>query len=386
MSSSAHDNDSNRKSLVNALITILRLSPFPLTFEYANKRETDARPIALALFEWGYSPQSLSDDLWNYLTDTSEKIACLLQLLSPVGASFTSIKAVIGVIPTGSFTWQDVSDGFHRVDFLKTTVADWTRDMYVELLISMKAKGKTPTPSDGRTASRNQADFKKKVTKSALFLEYSEIVPSTPQPPHGSETLTAAHIIPFSASSRSRLRYLLSTFAGQDRDLMESLLTVHINDPPNGLLLDSMSHKAFDKYRFGVQYRDKQYRIRSLVRENLLPEPVLRHNDGDELLFGQGPLNHAVPSALFCNVRLAIGRVLHESGSAITIDEILEDEKKFNDGNVEGEYWSRVSAAYLQRELRDLPRIDEGIRLQDDEMDSDYEEHIPSARLHFLCT
>ncbi|KAK9328520.1 hypothetical protein V1520DRAFT_356830 [Lipomyces starkeyi] len=112
----------------------------------------------------------------------------------------------------------------------------------------------------------------------------------------------------------------------------------------------------------------------------------LPDNYGDEFLFGQGPLNHAVPSALFCNVRLAIGRVLHESGSAGTIDEILEDEKKFNDGNLEVDYWSRVSAAYLERELRDLPRIDRGITLQGDEIDSDYEEHIPTVRLHFLST
>ncbi|KAK9313077.1 hypothetical protein V1522DRAFT_393905 [Lipomyces starkeyi] len=108
---------------------------------------------------------------------------------------------------------------------------------------------------------------------------------------------------------------------------------------------------------------NKQYRIRRLVRANLLPEPVLRHNDGDQLLFGHGPLNHAVPSGLFCNVRLAIGRVLHESGSARTIDGILEDETRVNDGNLEGDYWSTVSAAYLERELIDLPEIDDLARL-----------------------
>ncbi|KAK9374213.1 uncharacterized protein V1513DRAFT_446356, partial [Lipomyces chichibuensis] len=358
--------------------------------EYRNRRTS----IALALFGRGYSPHSLSDHIWNYLADTSEKIACLLQLLSPVGASFTRISAVIGVVPTGPLTWQDVSDGFHREDILKTTVADWTRDMYVNMLILMKAKGKTPTPSDESTASRNQANFKKKLLeRDGVFsvvggvMEDSEITLSTPQPPHGSETLTAAHIIPFSASSRSRLRYLLSIFAGQDREYMETLLTEHINDPSNGLLLDSPSHKAFDKYRFGIQYHDKQYRIRILVRANLLPQTILHHNDGDELLFGQGPLNHALPAALFCNVRLAIGHVLHESGSARAIDEILEDEKKFNDGDLEGDHWYRVSAAYLERELRDLPMIEKGIRLQDDEIDADdCEQHIQTASLHFIST
>ncbi|KAJ8098925.1 hypothetical protein POJ06DRAFT_213263 [Lipomyces tetrasporus] len=388
MSSSAYADDPSRKTLTEALITIFRLSRFPFAFEYQS-RVFNAVPIALALLERGYSPQSLSDDLWKCLAETSEKRRCLLQLVSPVGASFRRLSALIAVSPKDSRSWQDTSDMFHGQILLKTTVVNWTRGMCVDLLLSMRAKGKTPTPSGRSTATRKQRDFKQKLlARDGSFsvvggvMERSECMPDTPLPPHGTETLIAAHIIPFCISSRPCLRQLLSIFAGQ---YVENLFTGDsINDPSNGLLLDAASHGAFDLYQFGLECQDKHYRIRILVRDNLLPEPVRRHNDGEEVLFGQRSQNHALPSAVLCNLHLTIGRVLHDSGIAAMIDEILQDVDEFNAGNLDGDYSLRVSASYLVRELRALQSLDElGIDSQHDEADLDNEEVLP---IHRICT
>ncbi|KAK9489265.1 hypothetical protein V1508DRAFT_378123 [Lipomyces doorenjongii] len=394
MSSSARPRDSNQKTLIEALIAIFRLSRYEINFEYWGHTD-NAVPIALALLLRGCSPQSISDDLWKYLTRTLAKRAALLEILSSVGAPFERFSAVIGVTPQGSLTWQEVSDGFHQSVHLNRGIATWTRGMYVDLLIPMKVKGKTPTPSSTSTASRNQAGFKRKLLeRDGSFsvvggvMEESELMDYMPDPLHGTSTLIAAHIIPFSASSRPRLRHLLSVFAGQNPRDMERLLTgENINDPSNGLLLDPSSHQAFDKYQFGLECQDKHYRVRRLVAHRFLPLIIRHHDDGEVVLFGQGPQGHALPYPMFCNIHLAIGRVLHESGVARLMDKVQQDEDDLKDGHVEGDRWLPVSASYLERELRGLQTDDEsGIDLQDDETDIGSQELFPTASFRTICT
>ncbi|KAK9242094.1 hypothetical protein V1506DRAFT_113671 [Lipomyces tetrasporus] len=105
------------------------------------------------------------------------------------------------------------------------------------------------------------------------------------------------------------------------------------------------------------------------------------------LLFGQGPERVALPSALLCNIHLAVGRALRASGAAETIDKILKYEEDLNCGNLEGDYGLRVSASYLERELRALQGVDElAIDRQDGIMDSDSEEDLPATTRHTICT
>ncbi|KAK9359747.1 hypothetical protein V1504DRAFT_425036 [Lipomyces starkeyi] len=258
------------------------------------------------------------------------------------------------------------------------------------MLIDLKAKGKTPTPSDRNTASRKQKNLKQQLlARDGQFSVVGGIMDDTgplptPAPPNGRATLHVAHIIPFSVSSRSPLRITLSKFAGQE---MENLLTGQsINDPSNALLLDALAHEAFDKFKFGLELQNGQYFLRILVQRGDLPPQFSRHFEGDELFFGQGPEQVALPSALLCNIHLAVGRVLRASGAAETIDKILEDEDDFNCGNLEGDYGVRVGASYLERELRALQGLDElAIDRQDGIMDSDSEEDLP-VTTHAICT
>ncbi|KAK9349632.1 hypothetical protein V1523DRAFT_443088 [Lipomyces doorenjongii] len=169
-------------------------------------------------------------------------------------------------------------------------------------------------------------------------------VPNSPLP-NGMALLEAAHIIPFSASRRIPLRLMLSKFAGQD---MENLLTGQgINDPSNALLLTPDAIQAL------------VWNAKMTVQRWSLPPTFSRHFEGEELLFGQGPEQVALPSALLCNIQLAVGRVLRASGAADAIDKILEDEEDLSCGNLEGDYGVRVGASYLERELRALQKLDE---------------------------
>ncbi|KAK9360191.1 hypothetical protein V1504DRAFT_455751 [Lipomyces starkeyi] len=92
------------------------------------------------------------------------------------------------------------------------------------------------------------------------------------------------------------------------------------------------------------------------------------HDEGDEIIFGRQSRRIPPPSPLFCNLQLAVGRVMRASGAAETIDMILKDEDEFNRGSVEGDYWHRVGASYLRRKLGALQGCD---RLSADRYDDD---------------
>ncbi|KAK9234413.1 hypothetical protein V1525DRAFT_413166 [Lipomyces kononenkoae] len=128
----------------------------------------------------------------------------------------------------------------------------------------------------------------------------------------------------------------------------------HINDPSNGLLLDVLTHEAFGSFRFGIECRDKIYRLRKLYPDGRLTSQVRRHYDGEILLFGSNSRLVPKPSELLCNIHLAIGHVVRESNAFPMISAILEDEEEFNAGNTDGDYWLVTGASYLDRKLRGL--------------------------------
>ncbi|KAK9428348.1 hypothetical protein V1505DRAFT_416931 [Lipomyces doorenjongii] len=348
MSSSVNPSDSEQLTTTETLKRILRLSEraVSLPLKHSNHR-TFVIPLALALLDRGYNPKSLSDDLWMKLANDKDRLEHLSQLIFPVDGSFHNVSSLSGISPVDPLTWKDVATRFQRSIFLDE-LHDWTYSFLVDMLIPMKTKGKTPTPSE---LIRRDGWFS--VVGQVLEKDApSQIIPLST----GSGRLQVAHIMPFSASKRKPLRNLLSVFAGED---MEELLTGNnINDPSNALLLDAITHEAFDSFEFGLEFQNKRYFLR-LLDASRPPQQLLWYNDGDEIFFCQESQGIANPSALFCNIHLAIGHVLHDSGIAGLIDKILQDEEELNIGNVEGDYWLRVSASYLQRELRGLQEVDD---------------------------
>ncbi|KAK9351645.1 hypothetical protein V1523DRAFT_441760 [Lipomyces doorenjongii] len=338
--------DNEQKTTVETLITILtslRAHSFSLTFDYSGT-SLNAIPIAHALLDEGYDPNEMSNDLWTRLTNTYGKRAQLSQFLSPVGGSFSRVTSLRGFAPRAHLTWDDVGERFQHLTFLDE-LAMWTRLFYVDMFVNMMARGKTPTPTNRSTASMPKNLKETLLARDGRFSVVGRImddagpVPNSPLP-NGMARLHVAHIIPFSASLRTPLRIMLSKFAGQD---MENLLTGQdINDPSNALLLDATTHEAFDAFKFGLECQNDRYFLRILAQS--LPS---------------SDRNIALPSALLCNIQLAVGRVLRASGAAETIDKILESEENLSCGNLEGEYGLRVGASYLERELRALQGLDE---------------------------
>ncbi|KAK9496288.1 hypothetical protein V1508DRAFT_401568 [Lipomyces doorenjongii] len=197
------------------------------------------------------------------------------------------------------------------------------------------ARGKNPTPTNRSTASMPKNLKETLLARDGRFRP----VPNSPLP-NGMARLHVAHIIPFSAS------------------------------------LHATTHEAFDAFKFGLECQNDRYFLRILAQS--LPSSVSRHLEGEELFFGQGPKQVALPSA---------GRVLRASGAAETIDKILESEENLSCGNLEGEYGLRVSASYLERELRALQGLDElAIDQHDSIVDPDSEEVLPVTTRHTVCT
>ncbi|KAK9326474.1 hypothetical protein V1520DRAFT_266275, partial [Lipomyces starkeyi] len=174
-------------------------------------------------------------------------------------------------------------------------------------MVPMMAKGRTPTPSEGgSTARRRQWSLKRLLIRRDGWISLS--APPEVQPirrGYASVTLQAAHIVPFSAN-------------------MEGLLTgENINDASNALLLDSLTHAAFDLFKFSIDCQDGRYFFRRLAPTRKLHTFVLRHRDGEEITFGQASGEVALPSSLLCNLHYTIGRVLWTSGAAENIAKAL---------------------------------------------------------------
>ncbi|KAK9242684.1 hypothetical protein V1506DRAFT_555917 [Lipomyces tetrasporus] len=198
------------------------------------------------------------------------------------------------------------------------------------------ARSYTPTPSDRSTSTRNQETFRCKLfDRDGVVSLIGKVLDTQSYPPPPGMTY-------FTRATLQGLRKPLFIFAGQS---LETLLTgSQIRDPSNGLLLDVLTHELFASFRFGIECRDKIYRLRKLYPDRALSDQLARHNDEEELLFGW---KFSLGSSSFSTV-------LRVSNAFSMISAILGDEEEFNSGNTDGDYWLVTGATYLERKLRGL--------------------------------
>ncbi|KAK9368547.1 hypothetical protein V1509DRAFT_623230 [Lipomyces kononenkoae] len=154
--------DNSAKTLPETLITILEPGEVPLSFEYHN-RTHEVRPLATALWQWGYDPDSLAGDLWKCITESPQKIELLRKLLRPCNTHTVLPSSESGFVPRRARTWQDVRSKFLLSDDLKTSVISWTRDFYLDLLFTIMDPSQTPTSSERSTSTGNQVAFRRKL-------------------------------------------------------------------------------------------------------------------------------------------------------------------------------------------------------------------------------
>ncbi|KAK9433303.1 hypothetical protein V1505DRAFT_362280 [Lipomyces doorenjongii] len=92
----ARQHDSEQKTLVETIKTILRLSDRSVAdqnqiLRYGNYH-TNVILVALALLDYGYNPESLSRNLWMHLLNDVDNIEEVSQFLAPVGGSFQTVS------------------------------------------------------------------------------------------------------------------------------------------------------------------------------------------------------------------------------------------------------------------------------------------------------
>jgi len=139
-----------------------------------------------------------------------------------------------------------------------------------------------------------------------------------------------SHILPFSIHGNSRIQTLIEAYTG--KKITARLIQDLINDPQNALNLQQDAHSSFDSFSWGIEAELQEnttdvyrYRFRSVAPKKVPQSIKLR--DGDEIDFGRGkfPDDVRFPNPIFCNLKLAIARVLHASGAAEVLNRYDRD-------------------------------------------------------------
>ncbi|KAJ8098574.1 hypothetical protein POJ06DRAFT_292176 [Lipomyces tetrasporus] len=133
--------DSEKRSLIETLTTILRLSKevISIPLPYGNY-PSEAISLALALLEHGY-PILLSNDLWTDLTDEVGKVEQLSEILSPVGASFRRVLAVRAIMPKPPLNWESTAGRFRQSKLLMEVLENWTRAIFYDMMVPTMVRG-----------------------------------------------------------------------------------------------------------------------------------------------------------------------------------------------------------------------------------------------------
>jgi len=138
-----------------------------------------------------------------------------------------------------------------------------------------------------------------------------------------------AHILPFSFHDKPVTLRTLEAFTGGA--ITADVVHGKINLPSNAFNVENNAHDSFDKLAWGIQalqQSDGEYKyIFRVVRDEYVAASV-RLEDGDEIVFREGENGQLIdaPDPSFCNLKLAIARVMYASGASGLIDEIYGDD------------------------------------------------------------
>jgi len=185
-----------------------------------------------------------------------------------------------------------------------------------------------------------------------------------------------AHILPFSIHKkvvalffRSQICVLIRVAQTPVQTALEvfapgfihaSNIAQNINHPCNAINMVLDVHRAFDDLYWGIeailddgvvhippllfiscylsipQIGQPRYRYYYRIIKENWSHPLVRLSDGDELLFGSGgglANTEYLPNPGYCNIKLAIGRVLQACGAAEMIDYLFhKDEESRQEG------------------------------------------------------
>jgi len=147
-------------------------------------------------------------------------------------------------------------------------------------------------------------------------------------PPGRHVVARCAHILPFSYHDKHLTLSALETFAG--RQLAKEVKD-NINHPCNAFNAQADAHEAYDKLAWGIEAVSDGDDWKYIFREVRSKEVAgtINLNDGQEIIFGCGDPNGQIldkPNPEYCNIKLAIARVIHACGAADIIAEMYGDD------------------------------------------------------------
>ncbi|KAF8329173.1 uncharacterized protein EI90DRAFT_3125511 [Cantharellus anzutake] len=141
-----------------------------------------------------------------------------------------------------------------------------------------------------------------------------------------------AHIIPFSAHSKTHTHHAIEVFTGQM--VKAEFIQRFINHPSNAINIGLSAHESMEKtLAWGIEARlvdhRWKYRFREVRPANVSATIPLK--DGDEIEFGKGTGGDLIglPDPQICHLHLAVARVFAASGAAEVFDKYLEDDEDY---------------------------------------------------------
>ncbi|KAK9370742.1 hypothetical protein V1509DRAFT_616705 [Lipomyces kononenkoae] len=354
------------RPLLDALRMLCKFLPDDGEFEVpAANHQYNCRRLTFALLHEGHNPSSIADDLWNnivHLRGRTNRLSRVIVAEGP-GASLLDVTSSSGRIsPASGLTWRTAAFELSQSEELMRIIREWATNIFERLLLPMRLYSQIPESVKSSSSSRKSRLSRDSDVKDTILARDGMISPvggavDKFAPRHIRQTapervvqLQAAHIIPFKVAKYSAMQSLLSTFAGTS---VEAILKGRgINSPSNIFCTDHSTHQSFDLFIIGIEYLYGQCRLRKIVPEEADEGPFMSHcQDGDQVIFGTGPQGNAVdlPDGELFNIHLSIVRVLHASGAGEVINNILQDEEKYNDGVVEDEASAARISAYAIR-------------------------------------
>jgi len=102
----------------------------------------------------------------------------------------------------------------------------------------------------------------------------------------------------------------------------------NINHPRNAFNVETNAHDSFDALKWGIEAIQAEGQTTYRFRRVAQVSPTICRKDGDVISFNSGMNGTMIdgPDPVFCNLHLAIARVLHASGAADIIAEVYSDD------------------------------------------------------------
>jgi hypothetical protein len=359
-----------------ATMGALDQGPFPVNYTPRNRPRYSVPRLIYALLTHAHDANLLASDLWKEFDNVF--------VAGTQGRPFKRdiLKIWNDQVLSANQRSTELANAVHSRPRVQRILINWAEEMFNDFLLPMRQRSHTPTPETGSSGRSGSDAFRTrhfhrdgpvclltgKISKDISDEDLQRVLPLPGNVPASFITLEGAHIIPYSVSKRPKALRLLRMFQSNI-----SIDEKSINDARNGMMMQHDTHDTFDDYKIGIEPQTRPdgtiaYVLRLLSQR--LPSE-LQGKDGMHLQFGAWQQRYfpnkqyELPDPELLRTHLAIGRVLHASGAAEVVDQILREEEDMKQtvgslsgvttGNMDreegSEPWDSIALRYVDRSL-----------------------------------